>query len=208
MDISILFEDEHVIAVHKPAGMPCEVDFALLKTLSQSEPLHPIHRLDQRVSGIWLLAKTADIQTQLSAVWSTGVVQKQYHAVVAVLPTPPSGSLQHWLVQNQANKKVKAYAKPTAHGKQANLDYTWLKSSQRYHLLAVHLKTGRFHQIRAQFAAIGSPIVGDVKYGYARTTPDGSIFLQASSLVVPHPVTKKQIEITIPMPVLWQKYGL
>ncbi|MFN4007346.1 MAG: RluA family pseudouridine synthase [Chitinophagaceae bacterium] len=208
MDISILLEDEYLIAVHKPAGIPCAVDLPLLKTLSQREPLHPIHRLDQRVSGVWLLAKTGDIQTQMSALWSSGLVQKKYHAVVAVAPTPASGSLQHWLVQNQANKKVKAYPKPVAHSKQANLDYTLLKSSQRYHLLEVLLKTGRFHQIRAQFAAIGSPIVGDVKYGYARTTPDGSIFLQASSLVVPHPHTKKQIEITVPIPVLWQKYGL
>jgi len=87
------------------------------------------------------------------------------------------------------------------------LNYKIVQSSNKYTLLDIHLSTGRFHQIRAQLSAIGSPIVGDVKYGFKRTTPNGSIFLQSYHVSFIHPITKENIAIEIDIPELWKKYG-
>jgi 23S rRNA pseudouridine1911/1915/1917 synthase len=132
---------------------------------------------------------------------------KKYRAVVANAPKEAEGTLTHWLVKNSEQQKSKVFIKEVAHSKKAVLNYKIVQSSNKYTLLDIHLSTGRFHQIRAQLSAIGSPIVGDVKYGFKRTTPDGSIFLQSYHVSFIHPITKENIAIEIDTPELWKKYG-
>jgi len=123
------------------------------------------------------------------------------------MPEKAVDKLEHWLLKDAKTNKMKAFSKEVAHSQHAELSYKWLASSQKYHLLEISLLTGRFHQIRAQLSAIGSPIVGDVKYGYKRTTADGSIFLQSYYLAFTHPTTKELMSYTIEQPEHWAKYG-
>jgi len=207
--LTVLFEDEHVLIIDKPAGVAVEANAdntTVLKDLVASHVM-PVHRLDQRVSGILLLAKTKESFALLSDDFKNRKIQKIYKAIVAQKPAQTEATLQHWLLKDGKQSKSKAFAKPVPHAVEAVLDYTVEQSSLKYHLLQISLHTGRFHQIRAQFAAIGSPIVGDVKYGYKRTTPDGSIFLQSNQMALQHPVTKEKLEFKLSLPELWKKYG-
>jgi 23S rRNA pseudouridine1911/1915/1917 synthase len=210
MEIEIVFEDDYFLIVNKPAGItsvannnesPCILQFF-------KHPVFPVHRLDQRVNGLLVLAKTADMQTKLTVAMQHESFKKKYLAVVSNKPAENTGTITHWLLKNNTAKKVKAFKKPVAHAVQATLQYKVLQSSLRYHLLEINLHNGKFHQIRAQLAAIGSPIVGDVKYGYKRTTKDGSIFLQSHQIQCIHPVSKQLINPQLPLPIAWQQYGI
>ncbi|MCU0322103.1 MAG: RluA family pseudouridine synthase [Chitinophagaceae bacterium] len=199
--MNILYQDNHLIIIDKPAGISTEVIAAEnIKWLM-------VHRLDQRVSGLIVFAKTTLCLSLLNQMFSNGLVQKKYKAVVAQAPKVQETTLTHWLVKNSEQQKTKAFLKEFAHGKKAVLNYKIIQSSNKYTLLDIHLSTGRFHQIRAQLSAIGSPIVGDVKYGFKRTTPDSSIFLQSYHLSFIHPITKENIANVIDVPELWKKYG-
>lgn len=208
--ISIIYEDDDIAVVHKPSGIASQATKdekgSLIESLNAN--WQPVHRLDQRVSGIILFAKNDKTFAVLSSAFAYRQVKKYYRAVVANKPTIEENTLTHWLLKDGKNNKAKAFNKEVAHSQTAALHYRLLLSSLKYHLLDVELFTGRFHQIRAQLAAIGSPIVGDVKYGYKRTTPDGSIFLQSYSIAFAHPNTKEAIHFEIEMPELWKKYGL
>ncbi len=198
-----IFEDEDLIVAHKPSG----IDAQHTQKLFQELTVFPINRLDQRVSGIMLFAKNKTTQAKLSTDFSTRKVTKLYKAMVANMPEKAEDKLEHWLLKDAKTNKMKAFSKDVAHSQHAELSYKWLASSQKYHLLEISLLTGRFHQIRAQLSAIGSPIVGDVKYGYKRTTADGSVFLQSYYLAFTHPTTKELMSYTIEQPEHWAKYG-
>jgi len=119
-------------------------------------------------------------------------------------------SLTHFLAKNEKQNKsyvVKADAK---NAKEARLSYRQLEKSDQYFLLEVILHTGRHHQIRAQLAAIGCPIKGDLKYGFNRSNPDGSISLHAWKLTFTHPVSKEEITVTAPPPAgqPWQFFNM
>jgi 23S rRNA pseudouridine1911/1915/1917 synthase len=199
--MNILFQDNDLIIAHKPAGISTE---AYIETNSGCLM---VHRLDQRVSGLIVFAKTSRCLSLLNHMFNSGSIHKKYRAVVANAPKEAEGTLTHWLVKNSEQQKSKVFIKEVAHSKKAVLNYKIVQSSNKYTLLDIHLSTGRFHQIRAQLSAIGSPIVGDVKYGFKRTTPDGSIFLQSYHVSFIHPITKENIAIEIDTPELWKKYG-
>lgn len=199
--MNILFQDNDLIIAHKPAGISTE---AYIETNSGCLM---VHRLDQRVSGLIVFAKTTLCLSLLNQMFSNGLIQKKYKAVVAQSPKVQETTLTHWLVKNSEQQKTKVFLKEVAHSKKAVLNYKIIQSSNKYTLLDIHLSTGRFHQIRAQLSAIGSPIVGDVKYGFKRTTPNGSIFLQSYYVSFIHPITKENIAIEIDTPELWKKYG-
>lgn len=205
----ILFEDNDIVVVNKPAGIASQHTTNNQSTLLDvlDKDLLPVHRLDQRVNGIILFAKNKEVLALLNDDFKNRKVIKSYKAIVANLPAKPNDKLIHWLLKNSTQNKTKAFAKEVAHSKQAILEYTLIQSSIKYHLLQINLLTGRFHQIRAQLAAIGCPIVGDVKYGFKRSTPDGSIFLQSFHLAFTHPSTKQLLKFEIEMPELWRKYG-
>ncbi len=211
-EIPILYEDAYLMVVHKPAGVSSQSEKSeekdLLALLNQTHPqLFIIHRLDQRVSGLLILAKTKAVAKSLSEQIQENKIQKKYRAVVKVKPEQDAAELVHYLVHNV--KIAKSYmsdaGKPNA--QKAVLEYQTIATSTNYTLLEIEIATGRFHQIRCQLAGIGSPIVGDLKYGFARSSPDGSIFLQAFSLTFKHPLTHESLSFELPMPAVWSKYG-
>lgn len=205
--IEIIYEDIDLVVINKPSGIASQPDAQSTATEITAKGWIPAHRLDQRVSGLLLLAKNEQTLALLNEAFAQQKIKKLYRAVVGNKPKTNSAPLTHWLLKDGTHNKSKAFTKEVAHSKKAQLNYELVQSSLKYHLLNIELLTGRFHQIRAQLAAIGSPIVGDVKYGYKRTTPDGSIFLQSYCLQFIHPTTNKQLHFEIEMPQLWKKYG-
>lgn len=209
-EIEIIYEDEDLIVVNKPAGLAAQ------KTKSDDELFIdwekqgwlPVNRLDQRVSGLLLFAKSEKASKILNQDLQQNKIKKYYKAIVSNKPPQNEALLEHWLLKDGKTNKAKAFNKEVAHTKKARLNYKLLESSIKYHLLDIELQTGRFHQIRVQLAAINCPIVGDVKYGFKRTIPDGSIFLQSYRIVLEHPSSHIEMTFEIPMPEIWGKYGL
>ena len=208
----IIFEDSEIVVVNKSSGIPTQSDKnntqSLLEILSQERySLYLIHRLDQRVSGLVIFAKTEQSAKQLNNDFQTKNITKKYRAIVANKPPENEERLTHWLLKDAKKNLSKAFENEVKNSQKSELIYKVIESSERYHLLDIELVTGRFHQIRSQLSVIGCPILGDLKYGYKRSSPDGSIFLQSYFLSINHPTTKKAIQFEIEMSELWKKYG-
>ncbi|MFC3813183.1 RluA family pseudouridine synthase [Lacihabitans lacunae] len=205
----IIFEDDEILVCVKPSGVLSQKENSnedsLLELFPDSPPLHIITRLDRRVSGLVLLAKNPESAANLSEQLKRKQIIKKYKAIVGQKPEKESQTLMHWL--SKTNSKAKTSKTESESAKKAVLSYKVLQSSERYHLLEIALETGRFHQIRCQLAAIGSPILGDLKYGFKRSSPDGSIFLQAYALAFFHPKNKELLTFEINPPKVWEKYG-
>ena len=152
-----------------------------------------VHRLDRPTSGVVLFARTSKALSRLNAMFQKRETQKSYWAVVENSPENTTGTLVHYMVRNPKQNKSYAHLKEVPNSKRAELDFKLLAELQNYTALEVDLHTGRHHQIRAQLAAIGSIIKGDLKYGAKRSNPDGSIHLHARSLSLTHPVKKEEI---------------
>ena len=132
-------------------------------------------------------------------------IEKTYWAVVKNKPQIKKDTLIHWLKKNPNNNKSTAFIKKTRDSKKAILHYELIKSLENYHLLEINLETGRHHQIRSQLSSIGSPIKGDLKYGFDRSNKDGSIHLHARKIAFAHPVRKEEISVLAPPPsdIIW-----
>lgn len=222
--MEVLYEDNHIIIVNKRAGEIVQGDktgdVPLAETVKEyikeryAKPgavfLGVTHRVDRPVSGVVVFARTSKALARLNDMFRTQQVQKTYWAVVRELPPQPEATLTHWLVRNERMNKSFAYDSERSGAKRASLTYRVIGKSERYHLLEVHLHTGRHHQIRCQLAHIGSPIVGDLKYGAPRSNPDGSICLHARTIEFEHPVSHIQIRVEAPLPdlPLWHKFVL
>lgn len=208
----ILFEDNHLIAINKPAGLLVQGDETgdiplteLMKLFIKERDHKPgnvfmglIHRLDRPVSGLVLLAKTSKALERMNRKFSTREVQKTYLAMVEGIPSKPSGLLRHFLVKNEKNNYVKAFNQPVPEGKEAVLEYHVLETLHGKSLLEVNPHTGRPHQIRVQLASMQTPIKGDTKYGSPNSNPDFSINLHAWKLRFEHPVNEAQLIIEAP----------
>ncbi len=213
-NLQVLHEDNHLIVINKRVGDIVQGDKTGDKPLSEvikeyikdkyNKPgevfLGVIHRLDRPTTGIVLFAKTSKALTRMNTLFSNRETQKTYWAIVKNKPENSEDKLVHYLKRNEKNNTSKAHIKEVPESKIASLDYKIIASLQNYYALEINLHTGRHHQIRAQLAAIGSPIKGDLKYGFDRSNPDGGIHLHARKLVFTHPVTKENIEITAPTP--------
>lgn len=196
----VVYEDDEICIVNKPPGMSAQEDPAGGDSVLNLFPgMHCITRLDKRVSGLMLLAKNPASAGRWTRYLQEGGIKKIYHCVVAKRPEADSGELIHW-VRKEA--KARVFGREEKGSKKAVLNYRVLRSSDRYHLLEVQISTGRFHQIRAQLAAIGSPIVGDLKYGFKRSSPDGSLFLCCTRVMA------GDISAEIPLPEGWGRYGI
>lgn len=205
----ILYQDNHLLAVAKPAGWLVQGDATGDSTLSDwvkdyikekyKKPglvyLGVLHRLDRPVSGIVLFARTSKAAERMSRLFQQHAIEKRYVAMVKGMPAQPEAVLENYLLRNEKNNTTRAFVRPVDGAQYARLDYTVLKKYPAHSLLEINLHTGRHHQIRSQLAFIGCPIKGDVKYGYSTPNPDGSIDLHARLLRFKHPVT--QAEITI-----------
>jgi 23S rRNA pseudouridine1911/1915/1917 synthase len=155
-----------------------------------------------------VFAKTGKALSRLNDMFRDGEVNKTYWAIVKERPPKEEDRLTHYLVKNEKTNKSSAYDSEKPHTKKAILHYRLIAASQNYYLLEIDLETGRHHQIRVQLAKTGCPVKGDLKYGAARSNPDGSISLHARSISFIHPVSKEKITITAPVPEesLWKTF--
>lgn len=200
--LTILFEDNHLIVVEKPYGVPTQADrsgdpdlFNMVKAYLKEKYqkrgavyLGLVHRLDRPVGGVVVFAKTSKAASRLSAQVRDGRFRKAYLAVVQGKPTPAGGMLDHWLVKDHVRNRV-AVTTPGAPGaKRALLTYRTIAVADGLALLTVSLETGRSHQIRVQLAAIGHPILGDEKYGPKHGDALSALALHAAEVACAHPV--------------------
>lgn len=203
----MIYEDNHLIVVNKRSGDIVQGDKTGDAPLSEvvkeylkykyNKPgnvyLGVVHRLDRPTSGIVLFAKTSKALPRLNKLFSEGKAKKIYWAVVKNPPQQENAILEHWLVRNPKQNKSYAHTKEVPDSKKASLSYSISKKLDSYSLLEINLKTGRHHQIRAQLAALGCFIKGDLKYGASRSNKNGGIHLHARSLTLEHPVKKEML---------------
>ena len=216
-----LYEDNHLIAVNKTVHDLVQKDKTGDEALDDKIRLYiknkykkpgnvflgVIHRLDRPVSGVVLFARTSKALTRMNALFRTGDVHKIYWALVKNTPPKIEDTLEHFMVRNARQNKSYCYDKEVADSKMARLKYSLLASGDNYHLLEIELLTGRHHQIRAQLAAIGCAIKGDLKYGFPRSNKDGGISLHARCVRFIHPVSGEEVNIEAKPPVgdkLWE----
>jgi len=219
MDIKVLYEDNHIIAVYKPAGVLTQADetgdLCLLEEVKKylknkyKKPgkvfLGLLHRLDRNVSGIILFAKTSKGASRLSEQFRNNSIKKTYHAVV-LDKLKNKGTLKNYIQKDEQKRIAKIFDKENNNNQLAILDYEVAASNKNYSLVKIGLKTGKFHQIRAQFANIGNPVVGDIKYGAPFSLKDKSICLCATSIKFLTAVNEREKEISIDIPKEWREY--
>lgn len=220
MDIPILYQDPHLLVANKPRGLLSEPDTAghdnvadslirQLGPLRGNNILRNVHRLDRPVSGALLLARKASVLKLLTAQFAGRQVTKKYRAIVSTPPPQPSAELRHWLVKDNALRKAVIYDKPTRGADEVILRYSTLQQGGGKTLLEVELLTGKYHQIRAQLAHIGCPIIGDEKYGSPEQYKPDAIALHAYMLRFQHPVEAVIVEAIAPAPsdALWNAFA-
>ena len=214
IESQIVFEDNHLLIINKKTGQLVQGDktgdaslLDLIKDFIKKRDQKPgnvflglVHRIDRPTSGLVIYAKTSKALTRLTQMVKNREVKKTYWAIVKNKPELPEGRLEHFLVRNEKQNKSVAHEKAVPNAKKAALTYKLIANSDTYYLLEVHLETGRHHQIRCQLAKMGCPIKGDLKYGFARSNPNGGISLHARSVEFIHPVSKQLIQITAPVP--------
>ncbi|MCE2982503.1 MAG: RNA pseudouridine synthase [Parachlamydia sp.] len=210
MNLSILFEDNHLLVINKPGGLltqPSGTEQESLERLAKSwmkeiykKPgnvfLEAIHRLDKPVSGIVVFAKTSKALSRLNASIREKKAKKTYFALLENKP-PSTGLLEHYMIHDDYRATI--VSKNNPRGKKATLSFEMLKETLRGFLVKIELDTGRYHQIRVQFAEIGCPIVGDQKYGAKSLFEAGVIGLHHGIFEVPHPVISELCHFEAPL---------
>lgn len=210
--MEIVYEDNHVVVVDKRAGEIVQGDKTGDKPLSEMvkdylrEKYHKpgnvfcgvVHRIDRPVSGLVIFARTSKALERLNKMLREGEIHKTYHAIVEGHPAKPEGLLENYLVSDGRINKTFITDAKNPNAKLSKLEYKVIGSLDRYSLLEINLMTGRKHQIRAQLSAMGHPIKGDLKYGAKRSNRDGGISLQAHRIRFTHPVSKTEIDLTLP----------
>lgn len=228
----VLYEDNHIIIVNKLPGEIVQADKTGDRTLADevkaylkekyNKPgnvfLGLPHRLDRPTSGLVVFARTDKALSRLNNMFRENSMHKVYWAIVDKPLEKEEGQLRHYLYRDCNKNKSFAYKPdpvtdqapqvrgvPASALQEAKLTYKQLAVSERYVLLEIHLITGRHHQIRAQLAACGVHIKGDLKYGFARSNPDGGISLHSRSISFVHPVSGLGINVvaTPPKDALW-----
>lgn len=218
-NLQVIYEDNHIIIVNKRAGDIVQGDKTGDEPLSEivksyikdkyNKPgnvyLGVVHRLDRPTTGIVMFSKTSKALPRLNKIFADKQAKKIYWALVKQQPPKTEDTLIHWLKKNPKNNKSTAHIKEIHESKKAILHYKILKKLDNYVLLEVELETGRHHQIRSQLSSIGCSIKGDLKYGFDRSNPDGSIHLHARGLYFKHPVSNEEIlvEALLPDDPLW-----
>ena len=222
--MEVLYEDNHIIAVNKQVGelvqgdktgdpsIVDEVKAYIKKKYNKPGDvfLGVVHRIDRPVSGVVLFARTSKALTRLNKMFQENAIKKTYWAVVRERPSREEDVLVHHLTRNPEKNKTTAHLNPTKQSKEARLSYQMLGVTNNFYLLEVDLQTGRHHQIRSQLSKIGSPIKGDLKYGYPRSNRGGGIHLHARKSAFIHPVSKENVEIVAGPPddPLWNEFRL
>ncbi len=220
--IQLLFEDNHLLAVNKRPGEIVQGDKTGDEPMSDAvrryvkerygKPgdvfLGTVHRIDRPVSGVVVFARTSKALARMNALLRDRKIDKTYWAVVKHAPPEKAGRIAEYLRKNEERNKSYVTGSGAKGALHSELDYRWIGSSDRYHLLEVKPLTGRHHQIRVLLAHMGCVIKGDLKYGAERSNPDGSIHLHARSLAFVHPVKDIPVSIVAPVPdePLWRYF--
>ncbi len=227
--IKVLYEDNHIIAVYKAAGTLTQGDrsgdLSLMDDVKEylkdkyKKPgnvfLGLVHRLDKPVAGIVLFGKTSKGASRLSEQFRNHTIQKTYHGVVIGKPKESKGVIKEKVNKisffaegftNKTDQELLEEIKKATKTRTAELSYEVVKSNDKYSLLKILPKTGRFHQIRIQMQQMGCPILGDTKYGAKDILPDRSIALAATAISFKLATEDKVINLEIPLPDVWSKY--
>lgn len=220
-DLAVLYEDNHVLVINKPAGLPTMGVAAGIESLLErakqyvkrryQKPgnvyLGAMSRLDAPVSGAILFARTSKAAARLTAQFASHTVDKTYWAIVSGEVAPPAGRLVGFLKKDERHRKMHWVAAAQAEAQEARLQYQTRQKTPLGTLVEVTLETGRKHQIRVQLAHEGWPVVGDRKYGSQATFPLG-IALHSRRLAFDHPTRDARIEVIAPLPASWAKAQL
>ncbi len=219
--ISVLYEDNHLLVVNKPPGIPTQGAVAGSDSLVAQakaylkQKFHKpgdvfvgiVSRLDSPVSGVVVLARTSKAARRLSEQFRSRSVGKRYWALVEGLPSPLEGVCTDWLRYNQGARRMEWVSDNTPSSQWAELSYRVVEAGSEFSLVDVELLTGRKHQIRVQFARRGWFIVGDNRYGSRHRFPSG-IALHARSVTLVHPTRGESMEFVAPTPRSWAAFGV
>ncbi|MCF8025879.1 MAG: RNA pseudouridine synthase [Desulfobacteraceae bacterium] len=211
----LFYEDNHLLVVYKPSGLLIQgdrtEDISLLDLAKQwvkiryEKPgnvyLAPVHRLDRPVAGVTVFARTSKAASRLSAQFREGSVKKRYLAVVEGVVTDAAGQLTDYLERRGATSRI--LDSPTKNSREARLSFRVIETVGDRSFLEIDLATGRHHQIRAQLANIGHPIVGDLRYGAIRPLPEKQLALFAAEIAFDHPTSKERMCFSSPLPPAW-----
>ena len=211
LDLAVVYEDESLIVVNKPPGMVVHPTYrnasgtllnGLLWRVRGRDGIVPsiITRLDKNTSGLVLVALTADVHARAQRDAEAGRVRKEYLAIVRGTPTPRSGSISLPLARSPEDRRLVIV---TLAGQASETRYEVLSSSGDHSLVRCELVTGRTHQIRVHFAAVGHPIVGDPTYGEPHATLARQA-LHAWRLTLRHPVSGEPLQVEAPLPADFQ----
>lgn len=210
MEYPVLFQDQHLLAIDKPAGIlsvppssggaPNVADLLRRRAERKGGHAWPVHRLDKDTSGVLLFARTEQARDFLERAFRERLVQKRYLALVQGRPAKESGSLKTFIVDR--GKSARSSKTPVPGGREALTEYRILERFERATLVEARPKTGRFNQIRLHMLELGCPIVGDRKYSPAArhsVTSDRPL-LHAAGLSVAHPISGKLLVLVAPLP--------
>jgi len=212
-DDDVLYEDNHLIAINKKAGVLVQGDKSGDKSLSESLAEYlkmkynksgnaftgVIHRLDRPVSGLVLFAKTSKGLSRMNEIFRERKVTKVYQCLVEGKVNTAEGKLESYLKKDASKNKSFPSKKMKEGYKKAILTYRVIQHLDRYSLLKITPETGRHHQIRVQLSEMRHIIKGDLKYGAKRSNKDASICLHSNVLRFVHPIKKEEIEIIAPL---------
>ncbi len=219
--LEVLYEDNHLLAVVKPAGLATmgtppgkQTLLSLAREYVKRRYDKPgnvylgvMSRLDAPTTGVVLLARTSKAARRLTEQFRSRSVEKLYWALVEGHIQPKRGNCEDWVGQDERHRRMHIVGPTIPGAKQARLAYRRLQVIAEDSLLEVELETGRKHQIRLQLSDRGYPILGDRKYGSVRRWPLG-IALHARRLVVQHPVRDERLELLAPLPDVWRSFGV
>jgi 23S rRNA pseudouridine1911/1915/1917 synthase len=222
LPLDVVYEDNHLLIINKPAGVLVQGDVTKDKPLvdhakdyikkKYNKPgavfLGVVHRIDRPVSGLVIFARTSKALERMNKLFVDKKIQKTYWAVTKQKTRPEAGKLVHWLKKDPAKNITTAYDEEVDGAKRAELNYRYMGTLNRHHLIEVKPLTGRPHQIRVQLSTIGSPIRGDIKYGFKQPNTDGSIHLHARKLYFVHPIKNEPLELIagVPETDFWEQF--
>ncbi|WP_254507042.1 RluA family pseudouridine synthase [Anatilimnocola floriformis] len=221
MQLPILYEDNHLLVVNKPAGIATmgvtddeESVAKLAKEYLKEKYQKPgnvylgvVSRIDRLVSGVLVFARTSKAAARLSEQFRERETAKIYWAVVEKLPRGGTQELVHWMLKDERHQRMVVTAPRATGAQEARLIYRPLQKVKRGELLEVELLTGRKHQIRLQLSTVGSPILGDRKYGSEQWFDHG-IALHSRQLTIAHPTKQESLTFVAPLPAAWSKLGI
>ncbi len=212
-NLEVLYEDNHLFIINKRPGDIVQGDNTgdtpiseYVKRYLKKKYDKPgnvfagvVHRLDRPTSGVLILAKTSKALSRMNALFRSNEVQKTYWALSDQAPKDMSGQLVQYLKKNEKRNRSTAFPKPSPGAKESILGFNVLSVYNKMYLFELHPKTGRHHQIRVQLSTIGSPILGDVKYGSKTKTNHERMFLHAKKIEFLHPTRKEKMTIEAPL---------